>query len=198
MKHGNLLTGLILVALVLGALFGQFVLYGSMGDNPNEHWTKLTGDLVLIRPLFLLIIPLIFVSVIVGMTSIGDPSKLGVVGSSTVLYYLVTMLIAVSIGTILVTTFRPGDLPEETRVELRGQAEQELARSDIAQNIAEAKAEGQTELGGAWFNILRQLVPKNIVASSSGWRLPRAGRRHAPWPCSLTASSPRSCVSSSG
>jgi hypothetical protein len=35
------------------------------------------GNLVLIRPLMLMIIPLIFVSVVCGVTSIGDPSKLG-------------------------------------------------------------------------------------------------------------------------
>ena len=164
MKHGNLLTVLILLALAFGALFGQFVLYGHMGDDPNQHWTKLTGDLVLIRPLYLLIIPLIFVSVVVGMTSIGDPSKLGVVGSSTVLYYLVTMLIAVTIGVIMVSAFRPGNLPDDVRAELQGNAEIELAReSTIAANIQKAKDEGQDELGGAWFNILRQLVPRNIV-----------------------------------
>ena len=94
MKHGNLLTVLILVGLAAGAIYGQFVLYGEMGEDPDTHWTKQAGDLILIRPLYLLIIPLVFVSVVMGMTSIGDPSKLGVVGASTLLYYLVTMLIA--------------------------------------------------------------------------------------------------------
>ena len=84
MKHGNLLTVLILIGLAAGAIFGQTVLFGSMGEDPNAHWTKQMGDLILIRPLFLLIIPLVFVSVVVGMTSIGDPSKLGVVGAQTV------------------------------------------------------------------------------------------------------------------
>jgi Na+/H+-dicarboxylate symporter len=165
MKHGNLLTVLILIGLAAGALFGQTVLYGNMGEDPDLHWTKQMGDLILIRPLFLLIIPLVFVSVVVGMTSIGDPSKLGVVGSSTVLYYLVTMLIAVTIGTILVSTFRPGDLPPEQQVELRGKAEAEYARAeDIASNIEKAEREGKSRLGGAWMNILRQLIPKNIIA----------------------------------
>ncbi len=164
MKGGNLLTILILTGLVAGAIFGQAVLYGSMGDDPDAHWTKQAGDLVLIRPLFLLIIPLVFVSVVVGMTSIGDPSKLGVVGSSTVLYYLVTMLIAVTIGTILVTTFRPGDLPAEVRADLVGKAETEFVQAaDISTNIEAAELEGQSRLGGAWMNILRQMIPKNII-----------------------------------
>ena len=98
LKHGSLLTFLILAGLVAGVLFGQYVLHDNMGPNPNIHWTKQTGDLLLIRPLMLLIIPLVFVSVVMGITSIGDPAKLGVVGSATVVYYLATMLIAVTIG----------------------------------------------------------------------------------------------------
>ena len=147
MKHGNLLTVLILIGLAGGALFGQFVLFGHMGEDPNAHWTKQAGDLLLIRPLFLLIIPLVFVSVVVGMTSIGDPSKLGVVGSSTVLYYLVTMLIACTIGAVLVTTFRPGDLADDVRTELRGKAEIEYADSSISRNIETAQDHGQSRIG---------------------------------------------------
>jgi solute carrier family 1 (high affinity glutamate transporter) protein 1 len=164
MKHGNLLTILILIGLVAGAIFGQTVLHGRMVD-PDTHWTKQMGDLILIRPLFLLIIPLVFVSVVVGMTSIGDPSKLGVVGSSTVLYYLVTMLIAVTIGTIMVSTFRPGDLPQPQREELQGRGMTEYSRAqDIAHHIEAAEQAGQSNLGGAWMNILRQLIPRNIIA----------------------------------
>jgi Na+/H+-dicarboxylate symporter len=164
MRHGNLLTILILIGLAAGAIFGQSVLHGNMGEDPDAHWTKQAGDLILIRPLFLLIIPLVFVSVVYGMTSIGDPSKLGVVGSSTVLYYLVTMLIAVTIGAILVTSFRPGDLPQEQQTQLRGQAETEFARAgDVAENIKKAEEEGTDRLGGAWMNILRQLIPRNII-----------------------------------
>ncbi len=162
MKHGNLLTVLILIGLAAGCVYGQFVLFGSMGDDPDAHWTKQAGDLILIRPLFLLIIPLVFVSVVVGMTSIGDPSKLGLIGSSTVLYYLVTMLIAVTIGAILVTSFRPGDLTVEARAELRGHAQVEYDKSDIKGNVEEAAGRGQDNLGGAWMNILRQMVPRNI------------------------------------
>ncbi len=163
MKHGNLLTGLIVIGLIAGAIFGEAVLFGSMGDDPNAHWTKQVGDLVLIRPLMLLIIPLVLVSVVVGMTSIGDPSKLGVIGSSTVLYYLVTMLIAVTIGTILVSTFRPGDLPPEQQVEMRGKGETEYAATDL-------EIDEDAGLGGAWGNILRQMVPRNIFEEAAAGR----------------------------
>ncbi len=105
------------------------------------------------------------------MTSIGDPSKLGVVGSSAVLYYLVTMLIAVIMGTILVTTFRPGDLPVEVQTQLRGEAEAQFEQAQsISSNIQKAEDAGQSELGGAWLNILRQLIPLNIIDEMSQGR----------------------------
>ncbi|MDP6058064.1 MAG: cation:dicarboxylase symporter family transporter, partial [Pirellulaceae bacterium] len=57
----------------------------------------------------MVLVPLIASSVIVGVASIGDPSRLGVVGLSTVVYYFGTMLIAVVIGVVLVTSIRPGE-----------------------------------------------------------------------------------------
>ena len=80
MKKANLLTLLIILGMLLGVLYGQFMLYDSENLITSMHWTKAAGDLVLIRPLKLLVIPLIFFSVVVGITRIGDPSKLGKLG----------------------------------------------------------------------------------------------------------------------
>ena len=46
----------------------------------------MAGEYVLIRPLKMLIIPLILFSVVSGVCSIGDPSRLGLVGGATVFY----------------------------------------------------------------------------------------------------------------
>ncbi len=171
MRRGSLLTVLILIGLVAGALFGRYVLLGSMEPSAEDHWTRQAGELILVRPLLLLIVPLVFVSVVVAVASIGDPIRLGVVGCSTVLYYLVTMLVAATLGAVLVATFRPGDLPQETLSELRGGAEQDLAaHPDVAGSIERARTEGQDELGGAWLEMLRRIVPANLVAEMTGGR----------------------------
>ena len=83
MKKDTLITVLILAGLVLGAILGQ-ILHVNLaeGEALNPIWMDL-GDIVLIRPLKLMVIPLVFLSVVVGVTSIGDPSKLGLVGGST-------------------------------------------------------------------------------------------------------------------
>ena len=161
MRHGNLLTILILIGLVAGALFGAFVLFHPVDPIGDDHWSYAVGNLILIRPLMLMIIPLIFVSVVCGVTSIGDPSKLGLVGGATLLYYFTTMLLAVTLGAILVTTIEPGQLPEEARTSLVAGADEGYAL--IQDRIEEAQAEGKGSLGGAWRNILNQIIPTNIV-----------------------------------
>jgi hypothetical protein len=81
----GLLTYLIIAGLAWGVFVGQLLFLSQTADTSidSTHWSKTLGDLVLIRPLMLLIVPLVFIGVVAGVTSIGDPSKLGVFGGST-------------------------------------------------------------------------------------------------------------------
>ncbi|MBX3355728.1 MAG: dicarboxylate/amino acid:cation symporter [Phycisphaeraceae bacterium] len=170
MSRGNLLTVLILAGLAGGVILGQ-VLYLTVGksDPAALDWLRQAGDLVLIRPLMLMIIPLVFASVVVGVTSLGDPSKLGRVGGATLLYYFATMLIAVALGAVLVTTIAPGvGLPPEQVAALRAEGERSLeARQDLQSSVSSAEALG---VGGAWMNILHQMVPTNLLHEMSANR----------------------------
>lgn len=168
MKRGNLLTGLILFGLIAGVGVGELLFYLDV-DDASLAFFKTAGDMILIRPLMLLIIPLILVSVIVGVTSLGDPSKLGLIGGSTILYYMVTMLLAVILGATLVTVFQPGvGLPPEMVENLRMEGEQQLEQhAEIRDRMVEAEDMG---LGGVWVNILEQLIPTNIVHEMSATR----------------------------
>ena len=165
LNKANLLTALILAGLVAGVLVGQFVLFDPNVPLDSSHWTRVAGDIVLIRPLMMLIVPLIFVSVISGVTSIGSPSHLGLVGGSTLLYYFGTMLLAVSLGTALVSIVRPGDLPDDVSDRLTFEAQRSYqASGGVSTNIDKAQSSNQDHLGGAWLNILRQVVPRNVLA----------------------------------
>ncbi|MBG85134.1 MAG: sodium:dicarboxylate symporter [Phycisphaerae bacterium] len=165
MKKANLLTLLIILGMLLGVLYGQFMLYDAESLIDSMHWTKAAGDLVLIRPLKLLVIPLIFFSVVVGITRIGDPSKLGKLGLATLAYYFGTMLIAVIIGTTLVTIIQPGDLPAEVQAQVAAAGE----TSFDSDTVLKGKVEGQS-MGGAWNNILKQVIPSNIVTEMAAPR----------------------------
>ncbi len=172
MKARNIQSLLIFLGLVLGAVVGQWFLFdASTGIGiPLDHWTKTAGDIVLIRPLKLIIIPIVLVSVVVGVTSIGDPAKLGVVGGATVLYFITTMLIAVVIGTALVTTFQPGEVDGATRTRLVQEAPQNYEASELRADIDEARRQKTTNLGEAFLHVLRQLVPDNIVVEMADGR----------------------------
>ncbi len=151
-RSTNILTILILAGLVLGAIVGEFGFFASGAVIDGDHWLKTTGDLVLIRPLKLLIVPLIFFSVIAGITRIGDPSKLGLVGGATLVYYLATMLMAVILGTCLVSMIQPGMLPDEVRATLQASGQEFGAASTATR-----------DLGSAWLNIVYQIIPVNLL-----------------------------------
>ena len=171
LSNPNLLTILILAGLIAGVFFGQFVLFDPDVALGSDHWTRVAGDIILIRPLMMLIVPLVFVSVITGVTSIGSPQQLGVVGGSTLLYYFVTMALAVSLGTALVSLVQPGDLSPEISERLTFEASKSYAESSgVAGNIENARSSKQDHLAGAWLNILRQLVPRNVISDMAQGR----------------------------
>ena len=75
-----------------------------------ESWAapmKFLGDLF-IRALKLIIIPLVVASLVTGVRSIGDTAQLGRVGLRTMIYFMVTTLMAVVTGLIAVNLIRPG------------------------------------------------------------------------------------------
>jgi Na+/H+-dicarboxylate symporter len=151
-RNTNILTILILLGLVAGALVGEYVLHDPTGANIDQlQWLKEVGNIVLIRPLKVLIIPLILFSVISGITRIGDPAKLGIVGIATLVYYLATMFTAVTLGACLVTWIAPGVLPSDVQLTL-------IETSQATAAIEHAPR----ALSSAWLNILYQIVPVNI------------------------------------
>lgn len=162
MAKGNWLTLLIVLGLVAGVLVGQFLLFDP--DQPAGDTLRQLGNLILIRPLMLLIGPLILVSVVVGVTSIGDPSRLGLVGGATIVYYIVTMLMAVVLGTAMVSSFEPGAGLDPAHAQaLRADGQSQFEAMDEAQRAA-MEAANESGLTGAWLNIVRQVVPDNVVA----------------------------------
>jgi Na+/H+-dicarboxylate symporter len=170
-----LLTVLILAGLVLGAALGQ-ALYdpGYTAEMPeaqhqNAAFLSLfhfVGDTVFMGLLRMLIIPLIATSVVVAMTSIGDVRELGRIGLATVTYYFATMLIAVTLGLILVTTIQPGKaIGEQQRMEGERSYERTVAQTDVAETIEKSAAGG---LLGAAQSLVSQLIPSNPVAAAAG------------------------------
>ncbi|MCL4198763.1 MAG: dicarboxylate/amino acid:cation symporter [Phycisphaerales bacterium] len=169
MRGHKLLNTLIFIGLIAGVIVGWLLYrhYGSLNLDSKElaarvQWLFDAGDLILIRPLKMLIIPLVFTSVVVGITSIGDPSRLGLIGSSTLVYYFATMLLAAVLGVTLVTAFQPGEGVSQ-KVNLQ-EVEQRYAESDDSpRKVIEGSPR---DLGSVWMNILRQMIPDNVLSAA--------------------------------
>ena len=162
MKSSTLLTILIVTAMVLGALVGEYVLFDPSGEGDLSTW-KRAGDLILIRPLKLLVIPLVLFSVVAGITRIGDPRKLGVVGGATLVYYFATMIVAVTIGALLVTAIQPGGLSPDVQLSLQQTGEAAF----MADTQLQERVSGDVSEQGAWIKLLYQLIPSNVIERMS-------------------------------
>ncbi|MDZ4680728.1 MAG: dicarboxylate/amino acid:cation symporter [Saprospiraceae bacterium] len=108
----------IIIALILG--IGYSFLSTALG------WTQFTKDWInpfgeiFIRLLKFISVPLVLFSIISGVASLPDLTKLGRVGAKTLGLYLITTLSAVGLGIILVNTFQPGSyIAQEQRVKNR-------------------------------------------------------------------------------
>lgn len=90
----------ILAALVLGAIVGM--IWG-----PGSASIAWIGDLF-VRLIRMVVVPLVFVTLVSGVVSMGDPSKLGSLGVKTLAIYMATTLAAISIGLFLAAIMQPG------------------------------------------------------------------------------------------
>lgn len=90
----------ILAGLALGILAGAL-----LGENASIF--KPLGD-IFINAIMMLIVPLVFSTLIVGITSMRDPQKMGRIGARTIGLYLLTTAFAISIGLLLSTLLQPG------------------------------------------------------------------------------------------
>lgn len=116
----------ILLGLVLGIIFGILsIVFAWPPPEFTINWIKPFGT-IFINALKMIAVPLVLASLIVGVANLGDISKLSRIGGKTILTYLITTIIATSIGLLVVNILQPGKiLPTETRDELL-----ELYRAD--------------------------------------------------------------------
>jgi len=146
----------IIIGMVLGVLYG--LLASKMGwvDFTND-WIKPWGK-IFINLLKLIAVPLVFASLIKGVSSLSDISKLSRIGGKTIGIYLFTTVVAVTFGLLLVNIIQPGtSFSEEKRMELK-----EQYASSTASKIASAK--DVKEDGPLQFIV--DMVPSNFIQAT--------------------------------
>ncbi|MFG6178682.1 dicarboxylate/amino acid:cation symporter [Halomonas sp. THAF12] len=128
----------ILAGLALGVLAGAL-----LGEDASLF--KPLGD-IFINAIKMLIVPLVFSTLVVGITAMRDPQKMGRIGARTIALYLVTTAFAIAIGLLASWLFQPGvglDMSFESGVEAKeAPGLTEILVGLVPQNPIDALASG--------------------------------------------------------
>lgn len=160
----------ILIGLAVGVVGGVAANMLLGGDDPRVVWTvsNITDPIgtLFLRLLLMIVVPLVFSSLVVGVAGIGDIRKLGRVGFKSFAYTLVISAISVIIGITLTNTIKPGKrLDPVTRAGL-----EERYGGDAAKRVAEATAKPTAAPDSALMQVVKTIVPSNPVAAVAGIR----------------------------
>ena len=152
----------ILIGLVVGAVAG-LAANVTLGDDPRLVWLLdnpiyFVGQ-VFLRLIFMIVIPLLFSALTLGVAELGDVRRLGRIGAKTFAYTLVVTTLSVVIGITLVNTIRPGDyLSDERRAELIESTG--ASGSAVVANAEKAKSTRTVDR-------LLQIIPNNPIGDAA-------------------------------
>ena len=149
----------IILGMVLGVLFGFLMSnFEQFGKDFISDWIKPFGT-IFINALKLIAIPLILASLIKGISDLKDISKLSKMGGITITTYLITTVIAVSVGLAIVNIVKPGNtISDETRIELINAYDDDADKKIVA--AAETKNSGPLQP-------IIDIVPSNIINAAT-------------------------------
>jgi len=150
-----------LIGFLVGLVAGLVVHYTVGGD---AGWVKVLTTYVtqpaatiFLRLIFMLVIPLLFAALVIGVAEMGDIRSFGRVGWRTLAYTVVMSALAVVLGLVLVNLFKPGAGVDEAQALKLLSDNAERARSIVS-------SAGEQPKG---IDMLLSIVPDNIVAAAS-------------------------------
>lgn len=148
----------IIAGLVLGLIFGLIVIKTNISPDFTIDYIKPIGT-IFINALKMIAVPLVLASLIVGVSNLGDISKLSRIGGKTIITYMLTTVLAVSVGLLVVNMFQPGkNLPAETRENL-------MALYDDAAGTTVSQAEILQQQSP--LQPVVDIVPENVFLAAS-------------------------------
>jgi Na+/H+-dicarboxylate symporter len=121
MGKGNRLTTFILLSMVLGILIGYLV----HTNASTEFIGKFSQNIKLLSNIFIrlvqmIIAPLVFTTLVVGIAKLGDIKTVGRVGGKAILWFVTASLLSLLIGLLLVNYFKPGSYIDLSQADTEG------------------------------------------------------------------------------
>jgi len=147
----------IILGLILGLILGIVSVFGGIGSIITD-WVMPFGT-IFVKMLKLVAVPLIFVSLVSGISNLRDTAKLSRIGGKTFGIYILTTVTAITVALILANLLEPGEyFPEEKTIELK-----EKYASDA--NMKISSAEDVKDSGP--LQMMIDVVPDNFFNAAS-------------------------------
>ena len=147
----------IILGLILGLILGIVSVFGGIGSIIT-NWVMPFGT-IFVKMLKLVAVPLIFVSLVSGISNLRDTAKLSRIGGKTFGIYILTTVTAITVALILANLLEPGEyFPEEKTIELK-----EKYASDA--NMKISSAEDVKDSGP--LQMMIDVVPDNFFNAAS-------------------------------
>ncbi len=142
----------ILIGLVIGIAVGVVLnRYPELRTQAIDGFLQPAGD-IFIRLIRMVVVPIVFTSMVVGIAGVGDARSLGRIGVKTLVYFEIVTTIAIVMGLVLGNLLHPGS----------GTDLSQLAHTDISRFQQTTR---QTQGHHGFMALLLGIVPDNIVMS---------------------------------
>src|SRR5215213_477666 len=147
MAKGNRLTMFILVAMALGVGTGYVIHEKSSPETITKFSTNIKLlSTIFIRLVQMIIAPLVFTTLVVGIAKLGDLKTVGRVGGKALLWFITASLISLLLGMVLVNYFQPGQ------------------KIDLSHRDAEGLKDLMTKQKGfSMLNFVEHVIPKSFL-----------------------------------
>ena len=147
----------IFIGLIVGAAIG--VVFHEWGSNPVRDWLLVNAiqplGTIFLRSLFMVIVPLVAGSLLVGVVNLGSGQLLRKLGWKVALFYLSTTFCAIVVGQSIINTLQPGTgVPQEVT---------EKAIETSKGQIESLKEKSSWVGKSLWPGIVDKIIPKNIL-----------------------------------
>ncbi|MBS9463421.1 dicarboxylate/amino acid:cation symporter [Flagellimonas sp. 389] len=150
----------ILIGMLLGIVFGFVMTQVDWGKGFVSDWIQPLGT-IFVTLLKLIAIPLIIASLVKGISDLKDISKFRNIGLRTIMIYVATTVVAITIGLVLVNIAQPGEgISEETIVKLTEAYANDKGVTDKLEEASKQKNSGPLQF-------LVDMVPENALAALS-------------------------------
>ena len=148
----------IFIGLIVGAVIGYiFNLIGHESTFTNIVVFDIFQPIgtIFIRSLFMIVVPLVFSSLMLGVANLGDTKTLRQMGVRVLLFYITTTFCAILVGQLLINTIQPGVGMDQEMVH--------SAMSKMESQVAGLKEKSSWVSKSLWPGIVTSVIPKNII-----------------------------------